>query len=73
MGSDDGDNVITITLVDNGLGDDVLTGADGAIVDQGAPGSRAVKLPAFNLLGVLMLFAALVISMTIAVRCGLLK
>ncbi len=39
MGSDDGNNVITITLTDNGLGDDVLTGEDGEIVDQGGPGN----------------------------------
>jgi hypothetical protein len=37
MGSDDGDNVITITLVDGGLGDDDGT-ANGLIVDQGGPG-----------------------------------
>jgi PKD repeat protein/sporulation protein YlmC with PRC-barrel domain len=39
MGSDDGDNVITITLVDGGLGDDDLT-ANGTILDfgQGGPG-----------------------------------
>jgi len=41
MGSDDGDNVITITLVDGGLGDDDLT-ADGVIIDEGGPG----KVPA---------------------------
>ncbi len=34
MGSDDGDNVITITLVDGGLGDDDGI-ANGVIVDQG--------------------------------------
>jgi len=38
MGSNDGDNVITITLVDGGLGDDDGT-ADGVIVDQGGPGA----------------------------------
>jgi len=37
MGDDDGDNVITITLVDGGLGDDDLT-ANGTIIDQGGPG-----------------------------------
>jgi len=38
MGSDDGDNVITITLVDGGLGDD--DGAcNGVIDDQGGPGA----------------------------------
>jgi len=38
MGDDDGDNVITITLVDGGLGDDDPT-ANGVIVDQGGPGN----------------------------------
>jgi len=37
MGSDDGDEIITITLVDGGLGDDDGT-ANGVIVDQGGPG-----------------------------------
>ena len=37
MDSDDGDNVITITLVDGGLGDDDGT-VNGVIVDQGGPG-----------------------------------
>ena len=38
MGDNDGDNVITITLVDGGLGDDDLA-ANGVIVDQGGPGN----------------------------------
>jgi len=38
MGSDNGDNVITITLVDGGLGDDDGV-ANGVIVDQGGPGN----------------------------------
>ena len=37
MGDDNGDNVITITLVDGGLGDGDLT-ANGVIVDPGGPG-----------------------------------
>ena len=37
IGDDDGDNVITIPLVDGGLGDDDLA-ANGVIVDQGGPG-----------------------------------
>ena len=37
MGSDDGDNVITIMLVDGGLGDDDGA-ANGVIMDQGGPG-----------------------------------
>jgi hypothetical protein len=36
---DDGDKVITITLVDGGLGDDDLT-ANSVIVDQGGPGTQ---------------------------------
>jgi len=38
VGDDDGDNVITITLVDGGLGDDNVVAPDGVIVDQGGPG-----------------------------------
>ena len=38
IGDDDGDNVITITLVDGGLGDDNVGAPDGVIVDQGGPG-----------------------------------
>jgi hypothetical protein len=37
MAGDDGDNVITITLVDGGLGDDDGV-CNGVIVDQGGPG-----------------------------------
>ena len=38
MGSDNGDNVITIQLKDGGVGDDYYLAADGMIVDQGGPG-----------------------------------
>jgi len=38
VGSNDGDNVITLTLTDGGLGDDDGI-ADGVILDQGGPGS----------------------------------
>lgn len=40
MGDDDGDSLITITLVDNGLGDDVRTGPNGEIIDQRGPGTE---------------------------------
>lgn len=30
-------NTVTITLTDDGMGDDILTGADGEIIDQGGP------------------------------------
>ena len=33
-----GNRQIRITLTDNGLGDDILTGPDARIVDQGGPG-----------------------------------
>jgi hypothetical protein len=54
IGDDDGDSVITITLVDGGLGDDDLT-ANGVIVDQGGPayppsgggGGLGVGVPVF--------------------------
>jgi len=38
VGDDDGDDVITIMLVDGGLGDDNVVAPDGVIVDQGGPG-----------------------------------
>jgi hypothetical protein len=38
IGDDDGDNVITITLFDGGVGDDNVVAPDGVIVDQGGPG-----------------------------------
>jgi hypothetical protein len=37
LGDDDGDNVLTLTLTDGGLGDDDST-QNGVIVDQGGPG-----------------------------------
>lgn len=49
MGDDDGDNVITITLVDGGLGDDDLTESK-VIVKQGGPENPPVVgrgVPAF--------------------------
>jgi hypothetical protein len=46
IGDDNGDNVITITLTDNGRGDDILTGTDSQIVDQGGPGSPGPTSPA---------------------------
>jgi hypothetical protein len=39
IGDDAGDDVITITLQDNGLGDDIMTGADSVIDNQGGPGN----------------------------------
>jgi len=61
MGDDDGDNVITITLVDGGLGDDDLV-ANGVIVDQGGPGSPGGvgwETYPINKLGVLLPWIAL--------------
>ena len=60
IGDDDGDNVITITLIDNGLGDDVLTGEDGEIVDQGGICCSVAGVPSFPSLyvGIAAAFAA---------------
>lgn len=44
IGDDDGDNVITITLFDGGVGDDNVVAPDGVIVDQGGPGFPAVPV-----------------------------
>lgn len=44
IGDDDGDNVITITLVDGGLGDDNVVAPDRVIVDQGGPGIPAAPV-----------------------------
>jgi hypothetical protein len=44
IGDDDGDNVITITLFDGGVGDDNVVAPDGVIVDQGAPGIPAAPV-----------------------------
>jgi len=43
IGDDDGDNVITITITDGGVGDDDLT-ANGRITDQGGPGQQRIKV-----------------------------
>ena len=43
MGSNDGDNIITIQLTDGGIGDDDGI-ANGVIVDQGGPGVSAMIL-----------------------------
>jgi hypothetical protein len=66
MGDDDGDNVITITLVDGGLGDDDLT-LDGVIIDQGGPANQPAPVGApvggyvapVNKLAILMPYLAL--------------
>jgi len=44
VGDNDGDNVITITLFDGGVGDDNIVAPDGVIVDQGGPGLPAVPV-----------------------------
>jgi hypothetical protein len=68
MGSDDGDNVITITLTDGGLGDDDGV-ADGVIVDQGGPGSSSsIPVPEFNTVGLLALIGLLAVVLLSRVR-----
>ncbi|MCK4736434.1 MAG: hypothetical protein KAT65_28530, partial [Methanophagales archaeon] len=56
-------NKIRITLVDNGLGDDILTGEDGEIVDRGGsgspPGVPPVAVPEYNIFGLFSLVGIL--------------
>ena len=56
-------NRIRITLVDNGLGDDILTGEDGEIVDRGGsgspPGVPPVAVPEYNIFGLFSLVGIL--------------
>jgi hypothetical protein len=63
LGSNDGDNVITITLQDGGIGD-----ADGVvngrIVDPGGPGNPRAKVPALTPLGIAALVGLLAIIAT---------
>jgi len=61
MGGDDGDNLITITLVDGGLGDEDGV-CNGVIVDQGGPGfliAPPIPVPALTQGGMIILFLLL--------------
>ena len=60
MDSNDGDNIITITLQDGGIGDDDGV-ANGVIVDQGGPGITTVvaRVPTLTLTGLVALIGLL--------------
>jgi len=63
LGSNDGDNVITITLQDGGTGDaDGI--ANGIIVDQGGPANPAAQAPALTPIGLIALVGLLTIIAT---------
>jgi nitrous oxidase accessory protein NosD len=64
LGDNDGDNVLEITLIDGGLGDDDLT-ADGVIIDQGGPCNPPVPVPEFSAIGLIGLIG--VLSVVLAV------
>jgi len=68
LGSNDGDNVITITLQDGGIGDaDGVT--NGEIVDPGGPGIPIEAVPALTPLGLLALVGLLaIIAMSTILR-----
>jgi len=66
---DDGENIITITLVDGGLGDDDLI-ANGVIVDQGGPGNPP-RVPGQGAAGV-PAFPSLYIGIIAALGAGVL-
>jgi len=63
IGSDDGDNVITLTLQDGGAGDDDGA-ANGWIVDQGGIGNPAAQAPALTPIGIAALIGLLSIIAT---------
>jgi hypothetical protein len=68
MGSNDGDNVITITLQDGGIGDADGV-ANGKIVDLGGPGVPGARVPALTPLGIAALIGLLsIIAMSTIVR-----
>jgi hypothetical protein len=71
IGDDDGDNVITITVTDNGLGDDILTGTDLQIVDQGGPGTFTPAAPVGPVGGVLMAVNKLAVLVPYLALAGL--
>lgn len=62
MGSNDGDNIITITLQDGGIGDDDGV-ANGVIVDQGGPGvpTGVARVPTLTPIGIIALVGLLTI------------
>jgi len=62
MGSNDGDNIITITLQDGGIGDDDGV-ANGVIVDQGGPGipTAVARVPTLTPIGIIALAGLLLI------------
>ena len=62
MGSNDGDNIITIKLTDGGVGDDDGV-ANGVIVDQGGPGipTGVARVPTLTPIGIIALVGLLTI------------
>ena len=60
MGSNDGDNIITIQLTDGGIGDDDGV-ANGVIVDQGGPGipTAVARVPTLTPIGIIALVGLL--------------
>ncbi len=68
LGDNDGDNVITITLQDGGIGD--ADGEEnGVIVDQGGPANPAARVPALTTAGIAVLVGLLsIIATSVIVR-----
>ena len=64
LGSNDGDNVITITLQDGGIGDADGDPTNGVIVDLGGPANLAAQAPALTPLGIVALIGLLSIVAT---------
>ncbi|HJH26072.1 MAG TPA: hypothetical protein C5S37_04680 [Methanophagales archaeon] len=72
IGSDDGDNRITITITDGGIGDHDLT-ANGEIVDPGGLGTPGtpppLPVPEFSPTGLFALIAVLSVVLVMTTIC----
>lgn len=67
LGDNDGDNVITITLQDGGIGDaDGI--ANGVIIDQGGPALPPAKVPALTPIGMMALVGLFSIIAVVSIR-----
>jgi len=69
MGSNDGDNIITIKLTDGGVGDDDGI-ANGVIVDQGGPGipTAVAAVPTLTPFGIIVLAGLLAVVAVSTIR-----
>ncbi|MGB7533021.1 MAG: choice-of-anchor U domain-containing protein [Halobacteriota archaeon] len=67
LDSNDGDNMITITLQDGGIGD-ADGAADGVIVDSGGPANPAARVPTLTPIGLIALVGLLSVIVALSIR-----